>query len=499
MTHLLGIDQGTSGSRALIMDTHGRVLGYGYQSLPRSHPHPGWTEQDPYVLARGVSDAITEALGQAGLRARDITAVGIASQRNTDFVWSAKTGAPIAPAITWQDLRTVPLVDELKRDWPHFGDLRRRLGYFPGPYSSALHLAWRMRHDTAVQKAAQSGDLRIGFSALWQLVSLGQPSGHVMDMGLVQAMGLYDFRAQSYWDEWLDYLNIPRAALPDPVPNLHDFGTMRLVDPAGDTADVPVLATIGNEQAALFGHQCWQAGSAECTHGTASFVNAFLGDVAPEAENLNIYHAWHLGDKPTYCLEADTAVTGAAIRWMQEQMNFFTHPAQLSELAGSVPDAGDVVFVPAFTGLNVPHHDPTARGTILGLTLGSQPAHIARAFLEAVAYQVRAILETIETQTAVTIPQLSVGGGLAASDLACQIQADVLGMQIVRPAFTEMSARAAALLAGMGAGIWANTAELPPLDGQATCFQPTWSDNQREAGYARWQEAIGRVKGWAVS
>jgi glycerol kinase len=496
MTYLIGIDQGTSGSRALIMDDHGRVHGYGYRSLPRSHPHPGWTEQDPHILARGVSEAITEALGQAGLRARDITACGIASQRNTDFVWSAQTGEPIAPAITWQDLRTVPMVEALAQEWPHFADLRRRLGYFPGPYSSALHLAWRMKHDTAVQQAAAEGDLRIGFSALWQLINLGQANGHIMDYGLVQAMGLYDFRADSYWQEWLDYLGIPRYALPEPVPNLHDFGYLTLWDMAGGHADVPVLATIGNEQAALFGHQCWQAGSAECTHGTASFVNVFLDEYAPEAANLNIYHAWHLGQKPTYCLEADTAVTGAAIRWMQEQMRFFEHPPELGALAGSVPDSGGVVFVPAFTGLNVPHHDPTARGTILGLTLGSQPAHIARAFLEAVAYQVRAILETIEAQTAVTIPQLSVGGGLAGSELACQIQADILGLPIVRPAFTEMSARAAALLAGMGAGIWSDTAVLPPLSGTATTFTPTWSASQREAGYDRWQEAVRRVKGW---
>lgn len=493
--YLLGIDQGTSGSRALILDRDGQVCGYGYWPLPCLYPQAGWVEQHPDAVVTGVCEAITAAIGQAGCRPSDIAACGIAGQRNTDFVWDARTRRPVANAITWQDLRTGPLLAELKT-WEHAAERRRRLGYFPGAWSSAMHLAWRLRHQPETIAAARAGTLRIGFSANWLLESLGQPVGHLLDVGLVQQMGLFDFRAYRYWTEWLDLLNIPLEALPQPVPTLHNFGTLRLTGPAGEGADVPVRAVIGNEQAALFGHHCHQPGEAECTHGTASFVDVFVGDYAPVQEKLNVYFAWHLGDQPTYCLEADTTVSGAAIRWMKEQARLFDRDEEVGPLAASVSDSAGVVFVPAFTGLNVPYNDPTARGTILGLTLDSTRAHIVRAFLESLGYQVRAILETIQAETGLRIEQLSMGGGIAKSDEACQIQADLLGISIVRPAFTETAARAAALLAGLGTGWWSNLEELPPLPGQPTIFEPQFSRDQRDAGYATWQQAIQLARGW---
>lgn len=492
--YLLGIDQGTSGSRALILDGSGRVCGYGYRALPRLYPQTGWVEQDPDVVAQGVAEAITEALHKAAVSPHQIIACGIAGQRNTDFVWSASTGRPLANAITWQDLRTMPMLAELAQ-WEHSAEWRERLGYFPGPYSSAVHLAWRFQHQPAVRAAAESGDLRIGFSANWLLAALGHANGHVMDYGLVQAMGLYDFRAEEYWAEWLAHLGIPRAPLPNPVPNLHDFGTLTIAGANGETAAVPVRLMMGNEQAALFGHECRTAGTAECTHGTASFVNVFLGNHAPRSEKLNIYYAWHLGDQHTYCAEADTCVTGAAVRWMREEARLFDHDYEVDELAGSVPDAGGVVFVPAFTGLNVPYNDPTARGTIWGLTLGSSRAHIIRAFLEALGYQMRAILETIEQELGIHIAQLNVGGGVSASDVACQVQADLTGLPITRPAFTELSARTAALLAGLAAGVWPDVAALPPLPPESTHFAPQLPAPTRDAGYAVWHTAVERARG----
>ncbi len=515
--YLLGIDQGTSGSRALILDQAGQVRGYGYHSLARLYPQPGRVEQDPDAVAAGVTAAITEAIAQAGCRPTEIAACGIACQRNTDFVWDARTGRPVANAITWQDLRTEPMLAELAA-WPLADQRRRRLGYFPGTYSSALHLAWRMRHDPAVAEAACAGHLRVGFSAAWLLVALGQPAGHQMDYSLVQQMGLYDFRAERYWDEWLNVLGIPPASLPEVVPTVHHFGTLRITAPDGAVAGVPVWATIGNEQAALFGHDCRQPGDAECSHGTASFVNVLLGQEAPEQEKLNVYFAWSLpaanlqspplnsksairnpqsAIRHTYCLEADTTVSGAAIRWMKEQARLFDRYDEVGPLAASVPDSAGVIFVPAFTGLNVPYNDPTARGTILGLTLGSSRTHIVRAFLESLGYQVRAILETIATETGLRVERLSLGGGISASDEACQIQADLIGIPLVRPAFTETAARAAALLAGLGAGVWPTLADLPPLPGDYTTFEPRLSADQRDAGYARWQRAVERAQGWS--
>jgi glycerol kinase len=505
--YLLGIDQGSSGSRALILNRDGQVCGYGYRPLPCLYPRPGWVEQDPDVLAQGVTEAMAEAMAQAHCKPGQIAACGIACQRNTDFVWDARTRRPLTPAITWQDLRTESLVKQLTA-WPLADQRRYRLGYFPGPYSSAIHLAWRFRHQPEVIAAAQTGSLRIGFSANWLLTTLGQPAGHYLDYSLVQQMGLYDFRARCYWNDWLATLGIPREPLPEAVPTVYPFGSLRITAGDGSSADVPVLAVTGNEQAGLLGHGCYLPGQAECSHGTASFVDVVVGPTPPAPQKLNVYFAWSLAEHPpaaglqpsavrhTYCLEADTTVSGAAIRWMREQARLFDRDDEVGPLAASVPDSAGVIFVPAFTGLNVPYDDRTARGTILGLTLGSSRAHIVRAFLESLGYQVRAILETIEAETGLQVEQLSMGGGIAKSDEACQIQADLVGIPIVRPAFTETAARAAALLAGIGAQWWPTLADLPPLPGSYSRFEPRLTIEQRDAGYAQWQQAITRISGW---
>ncbi|HXV97784.1 MAG TPA: FGGY family carbohydrate kinase, partial [Anaerolineae bacterium] len=290
---LLGLDQGTSGSRALILDREGQVRGYGYRSLARLYPQSGWVEQDPDAVVAGVAEAIAEAMHHAGCRPAEIAACGIACQRNTDFIWDARARRPIANAITWQDLRTLSLVGELA-GWSQAGQRRRRLGTFPGPYSSSMHLAWRMRYDPEVAAAVRAEYTRIGFSAAWLLAAMGQPTGHAMDYSLIQAMGLYDFRAECYWQEWLDALHIPPAPLPQAVPTIHDFGTLRLTASTAVAANVPVLAMLGDQQAALFGYDCRHPGDTECTLGTASFVKVCLGPHAPESDKINIYFAWSL-------------------------------------------------------------------------------------------------------------------------------------------------------------------------------------------------------------
>lgn len=522
--YLLGIDQGTSGSRALILDDQGQVRGYGYRALARLYPQSGWVEQDPDAVVAGAVEAIADALDSAGCRPDEIAACGIACQRNTDFIWDAHTRRPVANAVTWQDLRTMPLLPELAA-WPQADLRRQRLGYFPGPYSSSLHLAWRMRHDPAVAAAVRNGQTRIGFSAAWLLAAIGQPAGHAMDYSLVQATGLYDFRAEHYWNEWLELLGIPPAPLPQAVPTTHNFGTLDLTA-AGGTAAVPVMAMSGDQQSALFGYDCRRPGDAECTLGTASFVNVCLGSRAPESDKVNIYFAWSLpttADRRrttddnqtttgvdqskiqnlkskivhTYCLEAETAATGSAIRWMHEHVRFIDHYTELGPLAASVPDSAGVVFVPAFTGLFVPYNDPTARGTILGMTLGSTRAHIVRAFVEALAFQVRAILETIEAETGLRVEQLKLGGGVSSSSELCQILADQLGLPLIRPSFAETTARAAALLAGLSAGVWPTLSDLPPIPGDYTTFEPRLSADQRNTAYSRWQRAIERAQGWS--
>lgn len=487
---LLGIDQGSSGSRALILDFGGNVRGYGYRALPRHYPHPDWVEQDPAQVISTVQEAITQAIADAQIGASEIAACGIACQRNTEFTWDARTHQSFTNAITWQDLRTMDLMREFA-EWEHAAHARHHLGYAPGPYSSALHLAWRMRYDAAFQRAARDNTIQVGLSAEWLVTALGQMNAHVMDVSLVQAMGMYDFRARAYWQEWLKWLDMPEAPLPRAVSSVHEFGTLHL-----NGAEIPVSAMLGDQQGALFGYDCRLPGNAECTHGTASFVDVFVGEQAPASDTMNCYFAWMLNDQPEYCLEADTTVTGAAIRWMRENIRLFHDDAELDALAASVRNAGGTVFVPAFTGLNVPYNDAQARATLFGITLGTTRAHIAHAFFQAIGFQLRGILNTIELQAGVRPRQLYVGGGISASDIGCQIQADLIGIPIVRPKFAQTTARAAALLAGLGIGVWQGTAALPRLQTETQIFEPRCSQDERDTAFSRWEQAVRAVREW---
>lgn len=492
---LLGIDQGTSGSRALLVDADGVIQGYSHVPLDRLYPRPDRVEQDPIALADGVAQAVTGALAMAGCPPGAITACGITCQRNTDFVWDARTGLPLANAITWQDLRTLTLLDDVAA-LPFAPQMRQRLGYPVAPYMSALHLAWRMRHDAAVQTAARAGSLRVGQSALWLLTRLGQPFGHQMDRSLVQATGLYDIRDEAYWDAWVRWTGLPPTALPTVVPTVHAFGALDVTGPGGARATVPVLAMIGDQQSALFGHGCRVPGAAESTHGTASYVKMFVGQDPPSAESVDVLCAWDLGDGQTYCLEAQTTVTGAAIRWMRDELGLFGAYDEIDTLACSVPDSGGVSFVPAFTGLNVPTNDHRARATLFGMTLGTRRGHILRAFLDALGLQMHAIMDTMQRATGLTQRELLVGGGVSASAVACQIQADLTGLPVRRPLFQETTAWAAALLAGLGAGVWLDVESLPALPGESTLFVPRLSQSERSAAIGRWERAVALARAW---
>lgn len=495
--YLLGIDQGTSGSKAVIIDGAGQVCGFGARPLARLHPQPDWVEQEPEVVVAGVQAAIADALAQAGCHPAEIAACGIASQRNTEFVWDSRNGRALGNAITWQDLRSFPLLAEIQGQ-PWADELRHRLGYAPGPYMSALHLAWRLRQDTAVREAARTGHLRVGLSAAWLMQAMGQPAGHLMDRSLAQATGLYDFRQHDYWDAWLDWIGISRRSLPQVTPTVHEYGTITLSGADGRSATIPVLAMIGDQQAALFGHGCRQPGQAECTHGTSSYLKVYVGAEPPDVAGVNNYYAWELHGRQHYYLEAPTTVNGAALRWLRDNLELFANYSELDTLAGQVADSGGLLFVPAFTGLNAPFDDAQTRGTMLGLTLGHQKAHIARAFLESIGCQMRLILAEIERNTAVRVPELRVGGGVSASDVACQIQADITGIPLLRPAFTETTAWAAALLAGLGAGVWADETAVPLPSPAHTRFEPQMAATAVQTLYDRWRQATALMLEWAV-
>ncbi|RME49053.1 MAG: carbohydrate kinase [Chloroflexi bacterium] len=487
MSYVLGIDQGSSGSRALLLDREGRPCGYGYAPVYSLTSRPDYVEQRPEDVLGSVLHAVHRAMEESSVKPRQIVACGIACQRNTEFVWDAVSGLTLANAISWQDMRTLPLLEEAAR-LPFFHQAAQVLGYPPGPYSAALHLAWRMRHQPEVAAAAQAGRLRVGLSAEYIVHALGRLYEHAMDASLVQALGLFDFRQFTYWDEWVNWVGVPQEALPAPKPTIHQFGELHL-----ESATIPVVAMIGDQQAALFGHGAHHRGQAKCTHGTASFVNVFTGEEVQMVQGIHTYFAWSVNGSWTYCLEADTTVTGAAIRWLHTKASLLADEREIDVLASSVPDSGGVVFVPAFTGLNVPYHDRRAQAAVLGLSFSSTRAHVARALLESIGFQVRAILDTITSNTDIIVPCLAVDGGIARSDIACQVLADLTGLEVVRPDFTELTAWAAALLAGIAAGLWTFD-QLPPTPGGQTVFRPAMSRAAREAAYARWNAAVQAVR-----
>ncbi|WP_298819131.1 FGGY family carbohydrate kinase [Chloroflexus sp.] len=487
--YILAIDQGGSGSRAVIYDDEGQVRGYGYRAVGRVSPQPGWVEQRPALVARSVAIAINEALAKAGARGRDLLACGITSQRDTVFAWHARTGRPIGNAITWQDLRAAPLVAALD-ETPLAPQRRERLGQFPGAYAGAMHMAWRMQHDAAFRRAAERGELRVSLAAGWIVQALGRPAEHALDHSLLQAMTVYDPRRRALWDEWIDALRIPRAALPVARSTIHHFGELHL-----DGAAVPVLAMMTDQQAALFGYDCRLPGQAVATHGTASFVNVVAGSVAPPQGICKTYLAWELDGMPTYAMEADMTTTGAAANWLRE-IGLVSRVADLDRQARQVSNSGGVVFVPALNGLGVPSEDRSARGAIFGLALGVKVGHIARAFYESIGFQLFDILATMRSEAGLSITELRVGGGLAASDLACQIQADLSGVTLVRARDTETTARGVALLAGIGAGVWSLTSLPELIDDNAVRFTPAITDEERVVRHARWQQAVDRAKGW---
>ncbi len=486
--YILAIDQGGSGSRAAIYDRDGRTVGWGYRSVRRLTPRIGWVEQSPAAVALSVREAIAAALQQAGLSARDLIAAGITSQRDTTFAWDRRNGRPIGKAMTWQDLRTIPLVEALAGH-PLGGQRRQRLGQWPGPYAAAMHMAWRMEHDAAFRRAADRGYLRVSLAAGWLLQALGRPAGHWLDDSLLQAMTVYDPRRRELWHEWIAALNLPAGALPAARPTTTYFGDLLI-----DGHAVPVTAMITDQQSALFGFDCRAPGEAAVTHGTASFVNLVVGPQAPAQQQCKTYLGWQLDGVPTYVFEADMTLTGGALQWLQ-QIGVLRRATDFDRLAGSVADSGEAVFVPALAGLAIPREDRTARAGLLNVTTATQRGHILRAFADAIGCQLYEILATMRREGAPLPQQPAVGGGLSRSDIICQAQADIAGVQLVRYRETETTVRGAALLAGIGAGVWRSAEQLPRLstDG-ATVFTPQLPETVRQTVLARWDEACRRVR-----
>jgi glycerol kinase len=495
--YILALDQGTTSSRAIVFDRSGRIASAVQEEFPQIFPQPGWVEHDPEAIWRTQMDTARQALATAGIEAAQVAAIGITNQRETTVVWDRETGQPLHNAIVWQCRRTAPMCDRLRADgWTD--PIRAKTGLVVDAYFSGTKLAWLLDHVPGMRDKAERGHALFGTIDSFLIWRLSGGRLHVTDLSNASRTMLFNIQTLDWDDEILAELRIPRAMLPQVRPSSQVYG---LSDGELLGAQVPIAGAAGDQQAALFGQTCYAPGQAKNTYGTGCFLLLNTGERAVASERgLLTTIAWQLGDagKVTYALEGSVFIAGAAIQWLRDGLHIISHPAEIEALAGSVDDTGGVYFVPAFVGLGAPYWDAYARGTIVGLTRGTDRRHIARAVLEALCYQSRDVLEAMAADAGIGLAALRADGGAAANDLLMQLQADLLGVPVQRPAVTETTALGAAYLAGLAVGYWSGLEEIAAQWRIDAEFEPAMAAERRDALYAGWQRAVERARGWAV-
>ena len=489
---VLAIDAGTTGVTALLISADGRVAARGYEEFAQHFPKPGWVEHEPEQIWQATLSATRQALAAGRDAAADApSAIGITNQRETAVLWDKKTLAAPRRAIVWQDRRTTDVCNRL-RDAGHEPRIAELTGLRLDPYFTGTKLAWLADNDP-VWPGVTDGAVVVGTVDSYLIARLTAGRVHATDPSNASRTLLFDLDKAGWSDELCDLFGVPRDALPEVRPSSGDFGR---TDPDAFLGlDLPIAGVAGDQQAALFGQACYSPGTSKCTYGTGSFVLVNTGrDVVRSDAGLLTTVAWDLGDGLVYALEGAIFVTGAAVQWLRDGLGVIATAAETEALANTVDDTGGVVFVPALTGLGAPHWDPDARGAILGLTRGTTRAHLVRAALEAIAFEVRDVVDVMTRDAGVELPELSVDGGASANDLLCQLQADQLQVAVRRPQVQETTALGAAFLAGLATGVWSSTDELAETWALDKRFDPAPRD---DAAYSRWQEAVRRSKGWA--
>jgi len=491
--YVLALDQGTTGSTALVVDAEGAVRARGYAELPQHFPRPGWVEHEPEDIWATAETAAAAALRAAGITGADIAAIGITNQRETTLVWERASGRPIHRAIVWQCRRTAEACDRLKADGlePLF---RRKTGLVLDAYFSGTKIAWLLDHVPGARARAERGELAFGTVDTWLLWRLTRGAVHATDPSNASRTLCFDIEKLAWDGELAAALGVPMALLPDLRPSAGIFGETAPggVLPAG----IPIAGIAGDQQAALFGQNCLEPGTAKNTYGTGCFLLLNTGErLVASTHGLVTTVAWSLGGRVSYALEGSVFIAGAAVQWLRDGLGIIARADETQALAESVPDTGGVYLVPAFVGLGAPYWDPYARGTVVGLTRGTSRANLARAALEAIAYQSRDVLDAMAADAGAPARALRVDGGAAANDFLCQFQADMLGVEVHRPAVTETTGLGAAYLAGVGVGLWkpSDLAAHWRLDRR---FTPTMSADARDRAYAGWRRAVERARAW---
>ena len=496
MTRILAIDEGTTGVRGVIVDDAGAVLGSGYREFAQHFPRPGWVEHDPDAIWDATLGACSEALEVSATPPAEVACVGITNQRETTVLWGRSDLRPVHAAIVWQDRRTAATCDRLKQQGNQT-EVRMTTGLVIDAYFSGTKLAWLLDEVDRARDRALAGELAFGTIDTWLVAKLTAGRVHATEPSNACRTMLWDIRGDAWSDEMLHLLGVPEEVLPEVRDSAGDFGT---TDPDAFLGiGAPITGIAGDQQAALFGQGCWAPGSSKNTYGTGSFLLLNTGVEAPVSENgLLTSVAWRLRGAVTYCLEGAIFVTGAAVQWLRDGLEVIADAADTEALAGSLPDGNEGVYlVPAFVGLGAPHWDQDARGTIVGITRGTTRAHLARAALEAMAYQSADVADLMVRESDQPLSELRIDGGASGNNLLAQFQADILGVDVLRPVVQESTAMGAAFLAGLGAGVWSSTDELTDAWQLDRRFEPAMDAATRTRLRSGWTEAVRRALGWA--
>jgi glycerol kinase len=489
--YILALDQGTTSSRAMIIDATGNVRSMAQRPFSQIFPQPGWVEHDPVEIWSSQIGTAAEALAGAGMSAKDIAAIGITNQRETTVLWDRKTSEPIHNAIVWQDRRTAEYCDKLRAEG-HAGMIQSKTGLLPDAYFSGSKLRWLLENVPGARLRASRGELAFGTVDSWLIWKLTDGAQHVTDATNASRTMLFNIHTLQWDEELLALLEIPRSVLPEVVPSSGECARASSV-----LEGIPIAGIAGDQQAALFGQMCTKPGMVKCTFGTGAFMLMQMGSLAPQSQHqLLTTIAWSLNGKVEYALEGSMLMAGAVVQWLRDELQIIRASADIEALASSVPDTGGVMLVPAFSGLGAPHWDQHARGALLGMTRGTSKAHIARAALEGIALQVTDVLESMQADSGVSLSELRVDGGASANNMLMQLQADLLGVRVVRPKNAESTALGAAYLAGLGVGYWSDIEALAKQWETDRVFEPQMDDSTRNKIRARWKRAVDRSRSW---
>ena len=489
---ILALDQGTTSSRAIVFDHQVNIKGVGQKEFKQIFPRPGWVEHDAQEIWSTQIGVAQEALSKAGIRASDVAAIGITNQRETTVIWDRKTGKPIANAIVWQDRRTAGYCDSIRDQ--HEKTLQDKTGLVLDAYFSGTKVKWLLDNVEGARERANKGELAFGTIDSWLVYNLTGGGLHITDATNASRTLLYNIHTGEWDDELLQILDVPRSILPE-VRNSSEVYGKTAEGLLG--AQVPIAGIGGDQQAATFGQACLQKGMAKNTYGTGCFMLMNTeGEAVPSQNKLLTTVAWQLDGQRTYALEGSVFIGGAVVQWLRDGLNIIRSSTEVEDLAKTVDSSEGVMLVPAFVGLGAPYWDSYARGTIVGITRGTTKAHIARAALEAVAFQSAELLEAMQKDSGAKLKELRVDGGASNNDLMMQFQADILGVPVVRPRVTETTALGAAYLAGLAVGYWKSTDEIAQQWQEDKRFEPQMSEEERTRLMNRWKKAVERARNW---